>query len=195
MQKTEIGLLFGSFNPIHIGHTAVANYILEYSDISEIWFIVSPRNPFKQEAQLANEKHRLQMTEIGIAQEPRFKVSDVEFNLTRPSYTINTLETLSARYSHINFVILMGSDNYLNIAKWKDGNKILDSYNIIVYPRSGYSVFMNKLTHKTKLIDAPLLDVSSTLIRNSIAEGKRLHYFLHPGVFQFIGMHGLYRKN
>lgn len=182
----NIGLFFGSFNPIHIGHTAIANYILEYSDLYEVWFVVSPQNPFKQDVKLVDESLRLEMTRLAIANEPRFKVSDVEFNLPKPSYTINTLERLNQQYPLNNFVLLMGSDNYLQINKWKDVEKIKKNFNFIIYPRPGYSVSEYELSLKVKIIDAPLLNISSTMIRNGFAEGKKLNFFLSPAVFDFI---------
>ena len=190
----NIGLFFGSFNPVHIGHTAIANYILEYSDLSEIWFIVSPQNPFKKETQLIDESIRLEMTKIAVVEEPRFKVSDIEFNLSKPSYTFNTLKTLSIQYAAYKFVLLMGSDNFLNIGKWQNADKIIDNYDIIVYPRPGYSISEKDLSKNVRIINAPLLDISSTMIRNSIAEGKKLTYFLHKGVFEYIKKRGLYHK-
>jgi nicotinate-nucleotide adenylyltransferase len=193
LQKINTGLFFGSFNPIHVGHTAIANYILEYSELSEIWFIVTPQNPFKKDDKLANEFFRLEMTKLAIAQETRFKVLDIEFKLTKPSYTFNTLEALSNQYPHNNFVLLMGSDNILQINKWKNADKIIGNFDIIVYPRLGYPIFEKDLPQKTVLINAPLLDISSTLIRNSFAEGKRLSYFLSPEVFDFIEKKELYR--
>jgi len=182
----NIGLFFGSFNPIHIGHTALANYILEYSDLSEIWFIVTPQNPFKQDVELIDEALRLEMTRLAIADEPRFKVSDVEFKLPKPSYTINTLETLKLQYPSNNFILIMGSDNYMQINEWKDAKKIIENYEFIVYPRPGYPISEHNLPPKAKIIEAPLLDISSTMIRNGLAAGKKLSYFLATGVFEFI---------
>jgi nicotinate-nucleotide adenylyltransferase len=192
MQKIKTGLFFFFFNPIHIGHTAMANYILEYSDLCEIWFIVTPQNPFKKEANLADECFRLEMTRLAIAQESRFKVSDIEFTLTKPSYTINTLEALTSQYPHNNFVLLVGSDNILQINKWKNADKIIGNYDIIVYPRPEYSISEKEIPTKSILINAPLLDISSTLIRDSLAKGKKLSYFLSPAVFEFIKKNELY---
>ena len=188
----NIGLFFGSFNPIHIGHTALANYILEYSDLSEIWFVVTPQNPFKQDVELISEALRLEMTRLALSDEPRFKVSDVEFNLPKPSYTINTLETLNFQYPSNNFVLIMGSDNYLQINNWKDAEKIINNYQFIIYPRPGYSVSELNLPQKAKIIAAPLLEISSTMIRKGFAEGKKLSFFLAPAVFDFISDRKLY---
>jgi len=194
MEKNKIGLLFGSFNPIHIGHTALSNYILEYSDLLEIWFIVTPQNPFKKDEKLIDESFRLEMTKLAIANEPRFKVSDIEFNLPKPSYTINTLETLKSRHPSKNFVLIMGSDNVLQIEQWKDSHKVTGNYDIIVYPRTNFLVNETSLPQRVTLINAPLLDISSTMIRNSFAEGKKLSFFLLTDVFEYIMKNNLYQN-
>jgi nicotinate-nucleotide adenylyltransferase len=194
MEKVKTGLFFGTFNPVHIGHTAIANYILEYSDLSEIWFVVSPQNPFKKGVKLISEHFRLEMTKLAISQEARFKVSDVEFHLPKPSYTFDSLEELKRDFSKNKFILLMGNDNILHLSKWKYSDRIIGDYDIIVYPRPGYPISENDLPMRTQLINAPLLDISSTMIRNSFAEGKKLPYFLSPAVFDFIEKKELYRQ-
>ena len=192
--NSKIGLFFGSFNPIHIGHTAIANYILEYSDLSEIWFIVTPQNPFKKDENLINEHFRLEMTKISIADDPRFKASDIEFNLPKPSFTINTLQELNRLYPSNIFVLLMGSDNIINLNKWKDADKIIGNYEIIVYPRQGYPISATDLPPNTKIIDAPIMEISSTMIRNSLKAGKKLSYFLLSDVYKYVKMNDLYER-
>jgi len=182
----KIGLLFGSFNPIHIGHTAVANYIIEYSDLSEIWFIISPQNPFKKDENLINEHFRFEMTKIAISAEPRFKASYIEFNLPKPSFTINTLRELNKLFPSFTFVLIMGSDNIINLHKWKDADIIIGNYEIIVYPRPKFSVSNADLPPKTTLINAPLFDISSTFIRQSLKVGKKINYFVPTGVYNYI---------
>lgn len=188
----NIGLLFGSFNPIHIGHLALANYILEYSSLDEIWFVISPQNPFKESNELIEEKMRIRMVEIAIKPEPRFKACDIEIELPRPSYTINTLKKLQESYPLHQFTLIMGSDNLLSIDRWKDVSDILSTFPIIVYPRPGYPIQSLPQEAKINVLEAPLLDISSTLIRKAIANGKRLQFLLPSGVYQFIVDKSLY---
>lgn len=192
---THTGLLFGSFNPIHIGHLALANYILEYSYLDEIWFIVSPQNPFKESASLEDEDKRLQMVEMAIKEEPRFKACDIEFSLPKPSYTINTLEKLTKEYPDRIFSIIMGSDNLIDIEKWKKSDEIVSSFPLIVYPRPGYPIKKQISATKIEIIEAPLFDISSTIIRKAFDDGKKLRYLLPDGVFQYISDHKLYGTN
>ena len=184
--RKNIGLLFGSFNPIHIGHIALANYILEYSELSEIWFIVSPQNPFKDESELIPESFRYQMVQMAIADELRFKVSDIEFHLPKPSYTINTLEKLVGEYPEFNFTIIIGSDNLIALNEWKNVDKIFQLVDFIVYPRPEYPIDKTSALLKTTIINAPLLDISSTMIRKAIKENRKLQYFLPKGAYGFI---------
>ena len=189
----KIGLFFGSFNPIHIGHTAISNYILEYSDLSEIWFIVTPQNPFKVDDTLLDENLRLEMLKQAIVNETRFKAEDIEFNLPKPSYTANTLTELSLLHPSFNFVLIMGSDNYLNIDKWKDAEIITENYEIIVYPRLGYYALKHSLPLKTQIINAPIIDISSTMIRDGIKIGKKMMFFMPSGVYDYIKINNLYK--
>lgn len=188
----NIGLLFGSFNPIHIGHLALANYIIEYSSLDEIWFVVSPQNPFKESDELIDEQLRFKMVELAIGNEPRFNACDIEFEMSRPSYTVNTLSHLQQKFPHQQFSIIMGSDNLQSIKRWKNASEILTTYPIIVYPRPGYLISQMPVNAKIKVYEAPLLDLSSTLIRKGIGEGKKLQFLLPTGVFQFIESRGLY---
>lgn len=190
--STNTGLLFGSFNPIHIGHLVLANYILEYSHLDEIWFVISPQNPFKNSDELITENHRLQMVEIAIQKEPRFKACDVEFDLPRPSYTIHTLEKLQKNNPLNRFTIIMGGDNLLSIDRWKNASEILSKFPVIVYPRPGFNNDKLPEGAKIQIVEAPLLDISSTLIRDGVAAGKNLHFLMPEGVFQYIEKHGLY---
>jgi len=192
--RTNIGLLFGSFNPIHIGHLALANYILEYSDLSEIWFVVSPQNPFKDESELIPESLRYRMVQMAIVGEPRFKVSDIEFNLPKPSYTINTLGKLTEEYPNFNFVIIIGSDNLISLDKWKDAEKIIQSFDFMIYPRPKFLVDETLLSSKIKFINAPVFEISSTMIRKGLKENRKLRYFLSKGVYDFIIENKLYRE-
>ena len=187
------GLLFGSFNPIHIGHLALANFILEYTYLDEIWFVVSPHNPFKVSNDLAGEGKRLRMVKLAIEAEPRFKACDLEFQLPRPSFTINTLKELNQLYPTHQFTIIMGSDNLLSIDRWKDYSTIITDYRILVYPRPGYNVELLPENSTIQLIKAPLLDISSTMIREGLAQGKELRFLLPAGIYNYIQQEQLYQ--
>lgn len=187
------GLLFGSFNPIHIGHLALANYMLEYTSLDEIWFMVSPHNPFKESNGLADEAKRLNMVELAIEAEPRFRACNLEFELPRPSYTINTLKKLSELYPSHRFTIIMGSDNLLSIDRWKDASTIITGYPILVYPRPGYDVGFLPENSNIQIIKAPLLDISSTMIREGLAQGKELRFLLPAGIYNYIHKNRLYQ--
>ena len=193
-KQKNIGLLFGTFNPPHIGHTLIANYFYITNNFDEIWFIVSPQNPFKKDITLLDEKLRLEMVRLAIENANYLKASDIEFGLPKPSYTINTLEKLKNDYSQYTFNIIMGSDNAISIEKWKYFQNIIDNHRIYVYPRTGYST-KNILTHKNIKIDntAPIIDISSTWIREQIKNGKDVQFFLRKVVYEFIKINGVYQ--
>ena len=193
-KQKNIGLLFGTFNPPHIGHTLIANYFYITNNFDEIWFMVSPQNPFKKDITLLDEKLRLEMVRLAIEDANYLKASDIEFSLPKPSYTINTLEKLKNDYPKYTFSIIMGSDNAISIEKWKDFQNIIDNYRIYVYPRTGYST-KNILTHKNIKIDntAPIIDISSTWIREQIKNGKDVQFFLRKVVYEFIKINGVYQ--
>ena len=193
-KQKNIGLLFGTFNPPHIGHTLIANYFYITNNFDEIWFIVSPQNPFKKDITLLNEKLRLEMVRLAIENANYLKASDIEFGLPKPSYTINTLEKLKNDYPQYTFNIIMGSDNAISIEKWKYFQNIIDNHRIYVYPRTGYST-KNILTHKNIKIDntAPIIDISSTWIREQIKNGKDVQFFLRKVVYEFIKINGVYQ--
>ena len=193
-KQKNIGLLFGTFNPPHIGHTLIANYFYITNNFDEIWFMVSPQNPFKKDITLLDEKLRLEMVRLAIEDANYLKASDIEFSLPKPSYTINTLEKLKNDYPQYTFNIIMGSDNAISIEKWKDFQNIIDNYRIYVYPRTGYST-KNILIHKNIKIDntAPIIDISSTWIREQIKNGKDVQFFLRKLVYEFIKINGVYQ--
>lgn len=197
----KIGLYFGSFNPIHIGHLVIANYMIEYSsDLDNIWFVISPQNPLKKKSTLLANHHRLYLTELAIGNDPDLEVSDIEFNLPRPSYTIDTLTYLEERYPNNRFALIMGADNLATLNKWKNYDLLLENYEIYAYPRSGYST--NKIPVERDLlnnavihyVDAPLMEISSSFIRTSIKEGKNIRYFLPPKVYEYIREMHFYEK-
>jgi len=184
--KKEIGLFFGSFNPIHHGHLMIANYFLCFAPLDEVWFVVSPQNPLKNKKILANEYHRLEMVNLAIGDFEKFKASNIEFNMPKPSYTIDTLIHLCDKYPHYQFSLIMGSDNLLTFHKWKNHEIILRDYNIYVYPRKDF-IEQNIIQHPhIKFIDAPLIEISSTFIRKAIKEKKNIPFFLPEKVFQYI---------
>ncbi|MCL1821393.1 MAG: nicotinate (nicotinamide) nucleotide adenylyltransferase [Prolixibacteraceae bacterium] len=184
--KMKVGLYFGSFNPVHIGHMAIANYMVEFSDIGQLWFVVSPHNPLKDKQSLLNDYDRLEMMRLAISDDPRFRVSDEEFRLPTPSYTIDTLNHLSNQYPNYEFRIIMGSDNLENFHLWRNYETIARQYKIMVYPRSGFDKnFISPLAEIT-FADAPLLDISSTFIRESVAAGKDMRYFVPDKVWKYM---------
>jgi nicotinate-nucleotide adenylyltransferase len=178
----KIGLLFGSFNPIHIGHLVIANYMAEFTDLDQVWLVVSPQNPLKSKNILSDSRKRLATVKKAVGGNPKIRVSDVEFSMPQPSYTINTLAALSKKYAKDKFVLIMGSDNLNLFHKWKDYKKILAGYEIYVYPRHGktnLSGFKSLTGFKgVKLVNAPRMDISSTFIREQIKKGKDVRYFL-----------------
>ena len=196
MEKNPIrtGIFGGTFNPIHLGHLALANYLCEENWVDELWFLITPQNPFKQEQTLLDNHLRMKMVEAAIADYPRFKASDFEFTLPRPSYTVTTLQKLSETYPGREFVLIIGADNWAAFDKWKSPEEILRNHQILVYPRPGYEINPHELPAQVRAVNTPLLEISSTFIRESIASGKDIRYFLHPEVYRFIKQHQLYNK-
>jgi nicotinate-nucleotide adenylyltransferase len=172
----KIGLYFGSFNPIHTGHLIIASHIIEHTDLQKIWFVVSPQNPLKPSATLLNEYQRLNMVRLAVENDSRFNSSDVEFKLPKPSYTIDTLTYLFEKYPKHQFTVLMGSDSYQNLNKWKNYELLVKNYSIVVYNRQNFEVKDN--VYNATILNAPLLDISSTLIRNLIKEKKSIKYLV-----------------
>lgn len=189
----KIGLYFGSFNPIHIGHLIIANHILNESWLERIWFVVSPLNPFKNSGNLLNEYDRLHLVQKAIESDIRLKASDIEFSLPKPSYTIHTLIYLKEKYPEHSFSIIMGSDGFQNLDKWKTPEIIIANYEIIIYKRPGFEVD-NKLNANIRIMNAPLLEISSTHIRDIIKSGKSIKYLVPPQVEEEIMASGLFKK-
>nr|AUN35585.1 nicotinate-nucleotide adenylyltransferase [uncultured bacterium] len=176
-----IGLYFGSFNPIHVGHLIISSHIANNSNLDEVWLVVSPKNPFKNSQTLLNENHRLNLARTAIEGEKKIKVSNVEFKLPKPSYTINTLTYLKEKYPEREFVIIMGSDSFQNLPNWKNAELIAKNHTIYIYKRQGFDI-VNSLNASIKVIDAPLLEISSTHIRNLLALGKSIRYLVPDNV-------------
>lgn len=181
----KTGLYFGSFNPIHIGHLIIANHILNETGLQEVWFVVSPQNPFKPSSTLLNEYDRLFLVQKAIENDPRLKASDIEFSLSKPSYTASTLAYLKEKYPSREFFVIMGSDSFQNIAKWHNYRAIVDHYPILVYMRPGFPV-QNDFNASIQIMQAPLLEISATHIRSLIREGKSVKYLVPEAVEQEI---------
>jgi nicotinate-nucleotide adenylyltransferase len=188
----KIALYFGSFNPIHSGHLIIASHVANYADYAQVWFIVSPQNPFKAETSLLNEYDRLHLVRLAVEDDPRLKVSDIEFKLPRPSYTIDTLAYLTEKYPQHEFAILMGSDGFQNLPKWKNADILISSYSFIVYTRPGFPIIE---THGTKLnlLDAPQLIISATYIRETLKAGKTIRYLVPDKVRAYIEENNYYK--
>ncbi len=188
----NIGLYFGSFNPIHVGHLIIANHIVGFGGVDEVWMVVSPQNPLKKASNLIDCYDRLHLVELGIGDNPKIRPCTIEFDLPKPSYTVDTLAYLKERYPDYNFTIIMGSDNLQYFHKWKNYQTILKYYNILVYMRPGF-VDVPFLDHpNVSVVNAPLLEISSSLIRKLIKDDKSFKYLVTEKVYGEILKSGLY---
>ena len=193
--KKKVGLFFGTFNPIHIGHLTIANHMVEYSDLDQVWFVVTPHSPFKKKNSLLDNNHRYQMVDRAVENYPKLKASDIEFNLTQPNYTINTLVHLEEKYPDLEFALIMGEDNLKGFHKWKNYEIILDGYTLYIYPRISEGTVENKFSNHKKIqrIDAPIMELSSTFIRKAIKEGKNIRPMLPSGVWTYLDEMNFYK--
>lgn len=190
----QTGLFFGSFNPIHIGHLAIANYLVEFSHLDQVWFVVSPQNPFKNKANLLSEYHRLELVNRAIEGDLRFRASNIEFKLPQPSYTVDTITYLKEKYPDDHFTMLVGADQLPAFHKWKNPEILRSMIRFLVYPRPGSNYHKLLESPEFQLIDAPLMEISSSFIRESLREGKDVRHFLHAEVWKYIDEMGFYRK-
>lgn len=189
----KIGLFFGSFNPIHIGHLIIANHVLNETNLDKIWFVVSPVNPFKINSELLDETARLSLVDMATRSDERLAASDIEFQLPKPSFTINTLLFLKNKYADHDFCIIMGSDNFKDLDKWKSYEDIIANYRILIYSRNGFDI-KNEWNANIDLLNAPILNISSTAIREIIKKGKSIRYLVPESVRKEIHEKGYYRK-
>ncbi|MDX2414286.1 MAG: nicotinate (nicotinamide) nucleotide adenylyltransferase [Bacteroidales bacterium] len=195
----KTGLYFGSFNPIHIGHMAIANYMVEYTDLDEICFVVSPHNPLKLKSSLLEDHHRIRLAEIATDNDDRFYVSDIETKMPVPSFTIDTLAWLGERSPNKEFCLIMGGDNLASLHKWKNANSLISNYQLYIYPRKdgvhSYPPQLEDLIRGARITiaEAPQMEISGTFIRSSIATGKDIRHFLPPGVWKYIDEMNFYR--
>lgn len=196
LKNATTGLFFGSFNPIHIGHLALARFFLNETGLKEIWFVVSPQNPLKDKKSLLPEHHRLQLLKCAIDDEPAFKAIDIEFKMERPSYTIHTLLKLDELYPKKEFALLMGHDNLGSFEKWKNYQSILENYQIFVYPRISQHSKQNEISHPNIIkINAPIIEISSTYIRHAIANKKDVRFLLPDKAYVYLKEMHFYEKN
>lgn len=185
-------LFFGSFNPVHIGHMCVAEYLTEFGNMDEVWFIVSPQNPLKDKATLLGDYARFEMVQEAIGKDTRFRVSDIEFHMPRPSYTIDTLARLSEKYPERKFVLTGGTDLLVSFNKWKNYDQILEQYSLLLYPRHGSEDHPLTKHPSVRIIQAPRIEISSSFIRGAIHNRKSVKYFLPEKVYGLIDKYGYY---
>lgn len=188
----EIGLFFGSFNPIHIGHLVLANYMVEYTNMDTLWFVVSPQNPFKERTSLLPEIHRYAIVDRAIEEDDRFEVSNIEFKLPKPSYTTDTLAHLIEKYPNYSFSLIMGEDNLEHLHKWKNVEFLIENHKIYVYPRPNAKP-PKVQSSNINLVNAPMIEISASFIRTAIKNGKDVSWYLPSGAIKYIDEMGFYK--
>lgn len=189
----KVGLFFGSFNPIHIGHAILASYVVDHSDLDQIWFVVSPQNPFKEKTSLLAFHHRYTMVQATVEDDARFRASDIESRLDQPSYTVNTLAVLGEKHPEVLFTLIMGGDNLASLHRWKNYEAILDHYSILCYSRPQSEASLLADHPKVTVLDAPQMDYSSSMLRNMIREGKTVQYLMPPKAWVYLDEMNLFK--
>ena len=182
MSRVRVGLLFGSFNPVHTGHLILAEYFATRTDLAEVWFVVSPHSPFKAVADLLPDTERLRLVQLALADNPHLRAEDIEFGLPRPSYTIATLDALRLRHPDTTFVLLMGADNLPGLPRWHEAARLLAEIDLYVYPRPGTPLPDLVAFPRARVVAAPLLDISATYIRESLRQGRSIRYLVPAAV-------------
>lgn len=182
----RIGIFGGSFNPIHIGHLALANYLCEYEELDEVWFMVSPHNPLKERSDLWPDDFRLRLVQEAIRGYDKFRASDFEFGLPRPSYMVNTLRALREAYPSHTFTLIIGSDNWETFPRWHKHKELLAENHLLIYPRPDYPLKESGIPSNVKLTHAPMMEISSTFIRQALRQGKDVRYFLPHGIYHLL---------
>ena len=195
----RVGLYFGSFNPIHVGHLVIANFVAHHNDLDEVWLMVTPHNPLKEKSSLASEEHRLKMVQLATIDNPKVWAKDIEFNLPQPNYTINTLDFLKEAYPGTKFTLLMGEDNLRKLSKWKDHERIVAEYDVLVYPRTlkpGEEELDTSQFDQTRvtMCEAPVMNISSTFLRKSIQNRKDIRYLVVDEVINYLSSNKLYES-
>ncbi|MFZ4478022.1 MAG: nicotinate (nicotinamide) nucleotide adenylyltransferase [Saprospiraceae bacterium] len=190
----KVGLFFGSFNPIHVGHLIIANHLATHTDLDKVWMVVSPQNPLKPKKTLARDFDRLHLVRLGIGDNPRIEASNVEFNLPKPSYTVDTLAFLTEKYPDKTFALIMGGDNIASLHLWKNYEQLLANFDIYVYQRPGTELGPLATHPRVKVLEAPLLDISATYIRDCIRKGQSVRYLVPEPVFEYLKDNTLYKS-
>ncbi|GAA0872663.1 nicotinate (nicotinamide) nucleotide adenylyltransferase [Gangjinia marincola] len=191
----KVGLYFGTFNPIHIGHLAIANHMVEFSDLEEVWLVVTPHNPFKKKSSLLDNHHRLEMVHLATEDFDQLKPSTIEFDLPQPNYTVHTLAVLQEKYPSYEFSLIMGEDNLKSLHKWKNHEVILQDYSIYVYPRISTGIVPDQFKDHPKIhrVDAPIMEISSTFIRNAVKNKKDIRPLLPALVWKYMDDMNFYK--
>ena len=190
----NIGIFSGSFNPIHMGHLMLASYLAEYESFDEVWLVVSPHNPLRRRALPDEDRHRCEMVKSALGGNPKIRYSDIEFSLPQPSYTITTLDALRDTYPQHVFTLIIGADNWQIFDRWREYRRIIDDYHVCIYPRFGYDIDVSALPQRVRYAKAPLIELSSTWIREGIAANRNMSVFLPVGVYDYICRNHLYQS-
>jgi len=190
----KIGLFFGTYNPVHVGHMVIANYMVEFTDLEQIWMIVTPQNPFKQKESMLKDYDRLHLVKLAIGEDVKMRASDIEFSLPQPNYTIDTLTYLKEKFPYKEFALIMGADNLNHFHKWKNHNLIIENHELYVYPRMESNDGGDLRQHyKVSYVEAPVMKVSSSFIRKAIAEGKNVQHFMPKAVADYVEEMNIYK--
>ena len=189
----KVGLYFGTYNPIHIGHLAIANYMVEYAGLDQLWFVVSPHSPFKNKKNLLDDYQRLEMVNRAIDGDDRLRASNIEFRMPQPSYTIDTLTYLKGEHPDSDFYLIMGSDNLEHFHKWKNADLIMQDYQLIVYPRPGFDREAFEAKPMIQIVEAPMMEISASFIRQAIADGHDIRHFIPAKAYQYLDEMNFYR--